>query len=692
MERIEPSAHNYRLVPLEVKRKRRSRIRPVSLSLKVPWMLILIGFFLARAQLLDELMPFGAAFLAAVYRSPRPRPWWALLSIGLGYASLTTPDHTLFPYYAAALLIWLVGRNQSLRQKNGYWVFWLFVSFLVVKAPLTFRLLGVSYPMIWITAVCEGLIAVAAYSMFSTVVSKKRSYALDTKEFQAGLLLTAIYLGSDLLIGQLSLRLIIMFYLILAAARIGGASLAFMVGPLFALISLLVRLPVETAVLVTAVAVISGFLAKVPFGLYLAGISASLLAFGVPIVSETVEHILMLLIASTAVYLTPDQHLRQLGRFIPGTSHHANRQASHAVRAQQILEERVDQFSEVFYELAKVLEGSRFISQQLHRIALVVAQLGTELSTQVEFAEAVEDKLWQDLDSSELDELTVLHSNGTYSVVGRRLSRCGENWCNQVAQACSNLLGQSFTVAKRDCVTTGKCGFDISNQARYVVDVKTAKIAQGRVSGDNNAIFNLSTNRVGLLISDGMGTGERAASDSLATIKLLEKMLQAGYDPDLAVKVINQTLLARSTSDSFATIDFVVTDLESGQLEFVKIGAAPSFIKRGRNIEVIQNHALPIGILNHVEVEPERRLLYEGEYLIMITDGVLEFQRDVVNKEQWLCNILRRVDDNIGCQELANLLLLQSIEAADGAISDDMMVLVAKLVRRDPEIHPYQRS
>ena len=156
--------------------------------------------------------------------------------------------------------------------------------------------------------------------------------------------------------------------------------------------------------------------------------------------------------------------------------------------------------------------------------------------------------------------------------------------------------------------------------------------------------------------------------------------------------MINQTLLARSTSDSFATIDFVVTDLESGQLEFVKIGAAPSFIKRGRNIEVIQNHALPIGILNHVEVEPERRLLYEGEYLIMITDGVLEFQRDVVNKEQWLCNILRRVDDNIGCQELANLLLLQSIEAADGAISDDMMVLVAKLVRRDPEIHPYQRS
>jgi hypothetical protein len=41
---------------------------------------------------------------------------------------------------------------------------------------------------------------------------------------------------------------------------------------------------------------------------------------------------------------------------------------------------------------------------------------------------------------------------------------------------------------------------------------------------------------------------------------------------------------------------------------------------------------------------------------------------------------------------MANQLLLQSIEAAGGGVVDDMMVLVAKLVRNDPEIHPYQRS
>jgi len=700
LKHLESSAHEYRVVPLEVRRTR-TRIKPASLSLHIPVMTVLIGFFLARAVLLDELLPFGLAFLAAVCRSSRPRPGWALLGVLAGYASLVTSAAAagttesvlvIYPYYAATLLVWLVGGNRKMRQKNSYWVFWLFTGFLAVKAPLTIRWLGSSYPMIWFAALSEAVISVAVFSMFSTLVHKKRTYVLDVKEFQIGLLLTAIFLGADLVIYQFPLRILIMFYLVLAAARIGQAGLALMIGPIFTLISLLVKLPVELSVLVVVVAVIAGFLAHLPFGLFIAGMAGYFLTYGLPVAPETVRYALMLAAAAVAVYLTPASRLRQLERLLPGTKKHALRQASHTARAQEILETRVEQFSQVFQELAAVLEESTFVAQQLENLAQIISQLRTELSTQVEFAEAIEEKLWQNLDSAELKELTVLHHNGSYLVSGKCYSHCGTVWCEQVAKECSELLGGSFAVTRRRCMVSGQCGFDISTKARYVVDVKTAKIAQGKVSGDSNAIFALSANRIGLLISDGMGTGERAASYSLATIKLLEKMIRIGYDPGLAARVINQVLLARSMNDSFATIDFVIVDLESGQLEFLKIGAASSFIKRGREIEVIQNHALPVGILNHVEVEPQRRLLYEGDYLVMVTDGVLEFQGQVVNKEQWLCNILRRIDDKLGCQELANQVLLQSIDAAGGGVVDDMMVLVARLVRNDPEIHPYQRS
>jgi len=693
--------HEYRVVPLEVQQRSRARTRQVAVGLNIPVLTILIGFFVARALMLDELLPFGPAFIAAVYRGPKPRPGWALLGVAAGYASLVAGSIIfnpsgivlpIYPYYAATLLVWLAGGNRKLRRKDSYWAFWLCASFLGVKAPVTIRMLGSAYPMIWLAAASEAVIAVAAYSMFSTFAHKKRRYALDVKEFQIGLLLAAVFLGADLVIYQFPLRILIMFYLVLAAARIGQAGLALMIGPLFTLIALLVKMPAELAVMVVVVAVIAGFLAQLPFGLLIAGPAGYFLTYGIPVVPETVKYLLMPVVAACMVYLTPGQRLRQLERLLPGTKKHALRQASHAARAQEILEARVDQFSQVFQELAAVLEESSFVSQQLENMAQIIDQLRTELSTQVEFAEAIEDKLWQNLDSDNLKELTVLHHNGSFLISGRCYSPCGSFWCDEVAKECSALLGGSFAVTRRRCLVLRQCGFDISTKARYVVDVKTAKIAQGRVSGDNNAIFALSANRIGLLISDGMGTGERAASYSLATVKLLEKMIRVGYDPGLAVRVINQVLLARSMTDSFATIDFVIVDLETGQLEFLKIGAAASFIKRGRDVEVIQNHALPVGILNHVEVEPERRLLYEGDYLIMVTDGVLEFQGQVVNKEQWLCNILRRIDDKLGCQELANQLLLQSIEAADGGVVDDMMVLVAKLVRNDPEIHPYQRS
>ncbi len=692
VEKIEQNLLNYRLVPLDVKRpKSKNRLALPAISVHIPWLTIALGFFLARALMLDELLPFGIAFLAAVYKSQKLRPGWAMISIGIGYISLAS-HIDLFPYYIATLLIWLVGHNKMFNQKDGYWIFWFFVSLVAIKAPLVITRIDANYPMIWISAVSEFLLATAAYSMFSAFINRKRTLALESKEFQMIVLLFAIFLGVDLMVGQLPLRIMIMFYLILAAARLGGATLALIVGPIFAVFGLLLRFPLELVVLVTTVTVLAGFLVRFPFGLFLASIVGYLLSFGVPVVADTVPFIIILMISSAAVYLTPAVYLRKLERLIPGTKKYSQRQASYASRSQVILDKRVEQFSQVFNELAVALEENGFIAKQLASLAEVVTELRAGLNTKVEFAEMIEDKLWEDLDSPELAELTVLNTNETYNIVGKRLSRCGEQWCSHVAKVSGKLLGDNYIVTRRNCLSIGKCGFDISSKPRYVVDVKTSKIAHGKVSGDCNTVFPLSSSRVAVLISDGMGTGAEALNDSLATIKLLEKMLRIGYAPELAVEVLNQTLLARSSVESFATVDFVVVNLNSGQLEFIKVGSAASFIKRGRHVEVIQNHSLPIGILNHIEVEPERRLINEGEYLVMLTDGVLEFQRDAVDKDKWLCNLLRNVEDDLSCQDLANFILFASIEAAGGAISDDMTVLVAKIIRNDLEIYPYQRS
>ena len=140
-----------------------------------------------------------------------------------------------------------------------------------------------------------------------------------------------------------------------------------------------------------------------------------------------------------------------------------------------------------------------------------------------------------------------------------------------------------------------------------------------------------------ILLSDGMGVGWRAHTESSVAVRLLERMIKAGYDLSAAVALVNRLLLMRNKEEMFVTIDLVVVDLFTGQMEFVKIGSAPSFIKRGREVEIIYNHALPVGVLSQVEVEADRRILKEGEVLIMATDGVLDAQRTIVRKEEWMC-------------------------------------------------------
>ena len=69
------------------------------------------------------------------------------------------------------------------------------------------------------------------------------------------------------------------------------------------------------------------------------------------------------------------------------------------------------------------------------------------------------------------------------------------------------------------------------------------------------------------------------------------------------MRTVNSVLLARSVEESFATIDLAVFDLHKGQLELIKVVAAPTYIKRGREVVRIDSACLPIGILSSIEIE-----------------------------------------------------------------------------------------
>ena len=686
------STEAYHVVPLVIdraKKKSKPRSKTKTLRIAIPWVTILTGFFLARSLLLDQLLPFGKGFLAANRKYQRRIYLWPVIGVMLGiYSCGSFMD--LYPYYISSLILWFFSSNKKISQKHVYWLIWIAISFILIKAPLQY--LNSPTLMTWISSTCEMLIAIAGYSIIEPVIQRAKRNRIAAKEVQLSLLLASVFLGVDFLVLGLELRLIIMFYLVLASARLGGLPLASIIGPCLMVVSLLLGFSQGLAILFVTVSLFAGLFSTMTGGLLIGGLLGYLLSLPFPITPGKIRLLFSVLMSGLLVYLTPKRYLSRLERVIPSAKCHTEQQLARNLRIQELLKKKINQLSQIFWELAATLDGVGFIGQQLHSFANIVEQLGLVLAEPIDFAETIEETLWQRLDYQDLAELTVLRLHDGYQIIGKRKSLCGSGWCNQVAKESENLLRNHFQVQGRDCITTGKCGFHIGLRSHYRLDVKTAKLAQAQVSGDSEAVFQLSSNKVGLLISDGMGTGESAASDSLATINLLEKMIKIGFERDLAVKVINQTLLARNTSESFATVDLVVVDLQTGQLEFVKIGSAPSFIKRFDTVDVVQNSSLPIGILNHIDIEPERRQLNEGDFLIMVTDGILECQRDIVNKDEWLRNVLLEMDHQLSCQELANNILTQSIAACNGQINDDMMVIVARLIKEELNIYPYQRS
>lgn len=88
------------------------------------------------------------------------------------------------------------------------------------------------------------------------------------------------------------------------------------------------------------------------------------------------------------------------------------------------------------------------------------------------------------------------------------------------------------------------------------------------------------------------------------------------------MKMINTIMMMKDGEDSFATVDLVVVDRRSGRTKFYKIGAAPTLIRRRNNIEEVRLSAVPLGIVNGLEIRSEEIFLKKGDFLIMMSDGV----------------------------------------------------------------------
>lgn len=265
----------------------------------------------------------------------------------------------------------------------------------------------------------------------------------------------------------------------------------------------------------------------------------------------------------------------------------------------------------------------------------------------------------------------------------KQLCRERRECMNVVLPLAAAALGEQLTLAAScgDASRREPCRLTMEAAGRYRVATGWASAAKEGVSGDTAAVLPLPAGKVALVLSDGMGTGRRAAGDSMATVRYLQRLLAAGFAVEVAVKTVNSLLLLKLPEETFTTVDMAVIDLAAGEAEFLKVGAAPSFVKRVREVATVQAASLPAGIVQQVEIEPVRWLLAPGDIIVMVSDGVVEVPGRAPGRETWVANFLRRMPDGEP-QELAEQILRQATDLAGPRLRDDMTVLVAKVTEK----------
>ncbi len=196
-----------------------------------------------------------------------------------------------------------------------------------------------------------------------------------------------------------------------------------------------------------------------------------------------------------------------------------------------------------------------------------------------------------------------------------------------------------------------------------------------KISGDNYVILNLPGARKAFVLSDGMGTGQKASKESEMIIEMLEELLQAGFPQETAMEMINTALVMGREEICFSTIDMCSFDLYNGECRFSKAGAATTFVRKREGMGHIYSDTLPLGVVAKQQMAEQKSELEPGDVVVMLTDGVLDALPPGRQEELLDLIIGGSVIENP--QELADYVLEKILELSEEKPKDDMTILVA---------------
>ena len=201
-----------------------------------------------------------------------------------------------------------------------------------------------------------------------------------------------------------------------------------------------------------------------------------------------------------------------------------------------------------------------------------------------------------------------------------------------------------------------------------------------QVGGDFYDVFELSENKIGVVIGDVADKGVPSAIFMARAHALIIAEADEVTPPDEVMRKVNDHITRLEKSTQFVTALFGILDISSGEFSYARAGHEPPLLMTsdGDVQRLPHKPGMALGLWEDITLDENTLTLPKGSLLMMFTDGMTDCRNPkgepfgLERIKNSMAN-LKQITAQSGCDELFEKLM----KYQDGSKQDDDVTLVA---------------
>lgn len=206
-------------------------------------------------------------------------------------------------------------------------------------------------------------------------------------------------------------------------------------------------------------------------------------------------------------------------------------------------------------------------------------------------------------------------------------------------------------------------------------------------SGDVYSIFTMQEHLVGVALSDGMGHGLEARAFSDQMVRLLKGHLMH-LEAESALHLMHYVVGLNTVQDVYASLDFLIVDLQTGELVYWKAGSVATYVLRRGRVIILENEVGPVGKSLNSQLSCQRFKLLAGDVIFIVSDGIYHSRKDWLQQEEMFVRAIERNYDE--SWPLESVLVNVMDEYQSGIMmEDDCTIIACRMDHLQPSWHAF---